>query len=237
MLLHANLEDEDSDFPSANLLKPRNIHLQSQVNQWQTETQREGNAYLNITVVPDESNQVPVYKRDPDENTDSIGTTGGNRAVSASGLKFHILREFLRLGYSVLLSDVHILYLQNPFDHMIRDSDIESMSDGYDNMTAYGYNHVFDEPAMGWARYAHTMKVWVYNSAFFYIRATISSIELLDRVAIRLSKETDPWDQGVFNEELFQPSYPGYIWASCGQKNNGYISVHEQQGSVQDSEE
>ncbi|KAK4278977.1 hypothetical protein QN277_016746 [Acacia crassicarpa] len=133
----------------------------------------------------------------------------GNRAVS--GLKFHILREFLQLGYRFLLSDVDILYLQNPFDHLIRDSDIESMSDGHDNMTAYGYNHVFVEPAMGWARYAHTMRIWVYNSGFFYIRPTISSIELLDRVAIRLSKELDSWDQAVFNEELFQPSYPGYI--------------------------
>ncbi|KAI9114800.1 hypothetical protein K1719_014498 [Acacia pycnantha] len=85
------------------------------------------------------------------------------------------------------------------------------MSDGHDNMTVHGYNHVFDEPTMGWARYVHTMRIWVYNSGFFYIRPTISSIELLDRVAIRLSKEPDSWDQAVFNEELFQLSYLGYI--------------------------
>ncbi|XP_028777056.1 arabinosyltransferase RRA3-like [Neltuma alba] len=156
-----------------------------------------------------ESSQVPVYKRDPDENIDSIGRTGSNHAVS--GLKFRILREFLQLGYSVLLSDVDIVYLQNPFDHLFRDSDVESMSDGHDNMTAYGFNHVFDEPAMGWARYAHTMRIWVYNSGFFYIRPTIPSIELLDRVAIRLSMAPNSWDQAVFNEELFKPSYPGYI--------------------------
>jgi len=46
-------------------------------------------------------------------------------------------------------------------------------------MTAYGYNDVFDEPAMGWARYAHTMQIWVYNSGFFYVRPTIPLIELL----------------------------------------------------------
>jgi len=69
-------------------------------------------------------NDVPVYKRDPDENVDFIGKSGGNHAVS--GLKFRILREFLQLGYGVLLSDVDIVYLQNPFDH---DSDVESMSD------------------------------------------------------------------------------------------------------------
>ncbi|KAK4781382.1 hypothetical protein SAY86_015484 [Trapa natans] len=155
-----------------------------------------------------QSNEVPMYKRDPDQDIDSIGKTGGNHAVS--GLKFRILREFLQLGYSVLLSDVDIVYLQNPFDHLYRDSDVESMTDGHNNRTAYGYNDVFDEPGMGWARYAHTMRIWVYNSGFFYIRPTIPSIELLDRVAGRLSRETNSWDQAVFNEELFFPSHPGY---------------------------
>ncbi|PON84914.1 Nucleotide-diphospho-sugar transferase [Trema orientale] len=155
-----------------------------------------------------ESQNVPVYKRDPDEGIDSVARTGGNHAVS--GLKFHILREFLQLGYSVLLSDVDIVYLQNPFEHLYRDSDVESMTDGHDNMTAYGFNDVFDEPAMGWARYAHTMRIWVYNSGFFFIRPTIPAIELLDRVAGRLSREPNSWDQAVFNEELFFPSHPGY---------------------------
>ncbi|XAR72833.1 Fucosylgalactoside 3-alpha-galactosyltransferase [Bertholletia excelsa] len=154
------------------------------------------------------SKDVPVYMRDPDEGVDTIARTGGNHAVS--GLKFHILREFLQLGYSVLLSDVDIVYLQNPFHHLHRDSDVESMSDGHDNMTAYGYDNVFDEPSMGWARYAHTIRIWVYNSGFFYIRPTIPSIELLDRVAGRLSREPKSWDQAVFNEVLFFPSSPGY---------------------------
>ncbi|KAL8141160.1 hypothetical protein V2J09_007181 [Rumex salicifolius] len=153
------------------------------------------------------SNDVPVYKRDPDEGIDSIARTGGNHAVS--GLKFRVLREFLQLGYSVLLSDVDIVYLQNPFDHLYRDSDVESMTDGHNNSTAYGYDDVFDEPAMGWARYAHTMRIWVFNSGFFYIRPTLPAIELLDRVAGRLAKE-QAWDQAVFNEELYYPSHPGY---------------------------
>lgn len=153
-------------------------------------------------------NDVPVYRRDPDEGIDAIAKKGGNHAVSS--VKFRILREFLQLGYSVLLSDVDIVYLQNPFDYLYRDSDVESMSDGHNNMTAYGFNDVFDEPTMGWARYAHTMRIWVYNSGFFYIRPTLPSIELLDRVADRLSWERKSWDQAVFNEELFFPSHPGY---------------------------
>ncbi|XP_077244440.1 arabinosyltransferase RRA3-like [Tasmannia lanceolata] len=169
--------------------------------------------YLVVALDDDTANfckskQVPFYKRDPDEGVDSVARTGGNHAIS--GLKFRVLREFLQLGYSILLSDVDIVYLQNPFDHLYRDSDVESMTDGHNNVTAYGYNDVFDEPSMGWARYAHTMRIWVYNSGFFYIRPTIPSIELLDRVTDRLSGEPKPWDQAVFNEELFFPSHAGY---------------------------
>ncbi|XP_065617255.1 arabinosyltransferase RRA3 isoform X1 [Quercus suber] len=192
-----------------------NSNVKDMLEVWFTNIKRVGIPnYLVIALDEEiakfcESKDVPVYKRDPDEGIDSVARTGGNHAVS--GLKFRILREeFLQLGYSVLLSDVDIVYLQNPFHYLYRDSDVESMTDGHNNMTAYGYNDVFDEPAMGWARYAHTMRIWVYNSGFFYIRPTIPSIELLDRVASRLSQEPHSWDQAVFNEELFFPSYPGY---------------------------
>lgn len=62
--------------------------------------------------------------------------TGSNHAVSS--LKFRVLRHFLQLGYSVFLSDVDIVTLQNPFPFLMRDSDVEGMSDGFDNGTAYG---------------------------------------------------------------------------------------------------
>lgn len=190
-----------------------NSNVKEMLEVWFTNIKRVGILnYLVVALDEDiakfcEANSVPVYKRDPDKDVDSVGRTGGNHAVS--GLKFRILREFLQLGYSVLLSDVDIVYLQNPFNHLYRDSDVESMTDGHDNRTAYGFNDVLDEPGMGWARYAHTMRIWVYNSGFFYIRPTIPSIELLDRVAGRLSRE-NAWDQAVFNEELFFPSHSGY---------------------------
>ncbi|KAM3758419.1 hypothetical protein ACB098_01G042600 [Castanea mollissima] len=191
-----------------------NSKVQSMLEVWFTSIKKVGIPNHLVVALDDhiesicKSNGVPVYKRDPDEGIDSIGKTGNNHAVS--GLKFRILREFLQLGYSVLVSDVDIVYLQNPFDYLYRDSDVESMSDGYNNKTAYGFDDVFDEPAMGWARYATTMRIWAYNSGFFYIRPTLPSIELLDRVANRLSKDPDSWDQAVFNEELFYPSHPGY---------------------------
>ncbi|EEE67496.1 hypothetical protein OsJ_24927 [Oryza sativa Japonica Group] len=191
-----------------------NSNVREMLEMWFTNIKRVGISNYLIVALDDstetfcKSKGVPFYRRDPDEGVDNIGKVGGNHAVS--GLKFRILREFLQLGYSVLLSDIDIIFFQNPFDHLYRDADVESMSDGHDNRTAYGFNDVFDEPLMGWARYAHTMRIWVYNSGFFFIRPTIPSIELLDRVAGRLSREPKSWDQAVFNEELFFPSHPGY---------------------------
>ena len=203
-----------------------NSNVKSMLEVWFTSIKNVGIPNYLVVALDDhieefcKSNDVPVYKRDPDKGIDSIAQTGGNHAVS--GLKFRILREFLQLGYSVLLSDVDIVYLQNPFDYIYRDSDVESMTDGHNNMTAYGYNDVFDEPAMGWARYAHTMRIWVYNSGFFYIRPTLPSIELLDRVAGRLSREPNSWDQAVFNEELFYPSHPGYDGLHAAKRTMDY---------------
>jgi hypothetical protein len=83
--------------------------------------------------------------------------------LHSAGLKFQILQEFLMLGYAVLLSDVDIVTIQNPFDHLVRDVDVEGMSDGWDDAKAYGYNDVFDDPAMHWSRYSHSMRVSVIN--------------------------------------------------------------------------
>ncbi|CAL5218343.1 g3 [Coccomyxa viridis] len=133
---------------------------------------------------------------------------GSNHAVS--GLKFRILRPILDMGFAVLLSDVDIVTLQNPFQHLHRDCDVEGMSDGWDNATAYGYNDVKEDASMGWARYAHSMRVFVINSGLFYIRPTLASIDLMDRIIHRLDTENG-WDQAIFNEVIFFPSRPGYF--------------------------
>ncbi|KAJ0087243.1 hypothetical protein Patl1_09109 [Pistacia atlantica] len=172
-----------------------NSNVKSMLEVWFTNIKKAGIINYLVVALDDpiaefcKTNDVPVYKRDPDVGIDSIARTG--------------------------------VYLRNPFDYLYRDSDVESMTDGHNNMTAYGYNDVFDEPSMGWARYAHTMRIWVYNSGFFYIRPTIPSIELLDRVADRLSKEK-AWDQAVFNEELFFPSHPGYTGLHASKRTMDY---------------
>ena len=60
---------------------------------------------------------------------------------------------------------------------------------------------------MGWARYAHSMRVFVFNSGLFFLRPTPAALELLEKVADRVETEGG-WDQAVFNEAIFFPSSP-----------------------------
>lgn len=202
------------------ILALANSHVKSALKIWFTTIKKLAISNYLVVALDDEifdlctENEVPVYRRDRDDYIDSIGKTGGSHAVS--GLKFRVLREFLQLGYSVLLTDVDIVFLQNPFDHLYRDADVESMTDGHSNTTAYGFNDIVLEPENGWGIY--TTRIWVYNSGFFYIRPTVPSIELLDRVARRLDLEKDAWDQAVFNEELFYPSRPGYVGLTASKR-------------------
>jgi hypothetical protein len=76
------------------------------------------NSYLN-------ERKVPNFLIEQEIATVQQGT-GSNHAVSA--LKFGILAEFLKLGWSVLLSDVDIVTLSDPFQHLYRDRDIEGES-------------------------------------------------------------------------------------------------------------
>lgn len=133
--------------------------------------------------------------------------TGENHAVSA--MKFGILKPFIDLGWSVLLSDVDIAILQNPFDHLYRDSDVEGMTDGFDEQTSYGAIEGFDDPSMGWARYAQYYKHFNLNSGLFYLRANNRTSELMKRLDDRL-RTTKYWDQTAYNEEIFFLSHGSY---------------------------
>jgi hypothetical protein len=141
---------------------------------------------------------------------------GANHATSA--LKFGILARFVALGYAVLLSDVDVVTFSNPFapgSGLLRDADVAAMSDGFDPPTAYGYDDVLDDPAMGWARYAHSTRVLALNSGLFYVRPTRAAARALDRVAARVAVEAG-WDQAIFNEVLLLPSAGDYVATGAG---------------------
>jgi hypothetical protein len=61
---------------------------------------------------------------------------------------------------------------QNPFEHLYRDSDVEGMTDGFDERTAYGGIEGFQDKSMGWSQYAQYYKHFNFNRcACFHARA------------------------------------------------------------------
>eukprot|EP00798_Chlamydomonas_sp_ICE-L_P031415 gene31415-6583_t len=148
--------------------------------------------------------EVPYWRTTPHKTRDKKDS---NHGISAT--KFQLIKEFLLLNVSVLLSDVDIVILQNPFDHLYRDKDVESLTDGFDNSTAYGYDDGWDDPQMGWSRYARTFRIFSLNSGLFYIVPNARTIALMERITVRLDKNME-WDQAVFNEEVWKPSFGSY---------------------------
>lgn len=138
---------------------------------------------------------------------DTQKRTGDNHAISA--MKYEIVEEFLSLGWNVLLSDVDIVIVQDPFENLHRDHDVEGMSDGFDGKTAYGEIYGVDDATMGWSRYAQGVKHMVLNSGLFYLRSNSRTVELMKRISERLHKQAG-WDQSIYNEEIFFLSHGEY---------------------------
>ena len=126
----------------------------------------------------------------------------GSHKISAQ--KFGIIKDFVHVGCSVLLTDTDVVYLQNPFPYLYRDHDIESMSDGWDNHTANGFHQIIDDAAMGRSGRARVkaFRVSALNSGLWYVAATRASHRLMLIMAHRMDTE-DLWDQAGYNLELW----------------------------------
>jgi len=120
--------------------------------------------------------------------------SGGTGNHETSGLKFKVLIDFLSIGCSVLLSDVDVIWLSNPFPFLYRDTDVEGMSDGWDDPTTYGYE------------YQGMLRVFARNSGMFFLQATNESLVMMRRLAHRMETEYT-WDQTAYNEEQFYPAH------------------------------
>ena len=127
-----------------------------------------------------------------------VSRTGSTDNHATSGLKFKVLTDFLSIGCSVLLSDVDVLWMTNPFPHMYRDADVEGMSDGWDEKTAFGHN------AGG-----GTYQMHARNSGMFFLQATNEALAMVKRLARRMETE-GTWDQSAYNQEQFLPAWGGH---------------------------
>ncbi|KAL1503242.1 hypothetical protein AB1Y20_011298 [Prymnesium parvum] len=134
--------------------------------------------------------------------------SGSTDNHATSGLKFQILHEMLSVGVSVLLSDVDIVITQNPFVALYRDSDVEGMSDGWDERTAYG--HVHELPFLDST--LHSLRIVARNSGLFYLSATHECLRMMRLLADTMAR-VDIWDQSAFNMEIFRPAYASKVTA------------------------
>jgi len=149
--------------------------------------------------------------------------SGGTDNHATSGLKFQILRDFMKVGASVALSDVDIVWVQNPFEYLYRDADVEGMTDGWDDVTAYGWEWAsattnFPEPVA----VQRNQRLSARNSGLFFLQATEESLAMMNRLAHRMATE-DVWDQTAYNEEQFYVSYGGYRSPGVSQRVMNYM--------------
>lgn len=157
---------------------------------------------------------VPYYHRE------LKSLTGSTDNHATSGLKFRVLHEFLSVGVSVLLSDVDVVWMRNPFGgtrlavsatgekkiHTDRtaiygDSDVEGMTDGWDDVSAYGFEHFGNN-------HVPLRRLVARNSGLFYLSATHEALRMVERLAERMATEKNTWDQTAYNEEQV------YLWSS-----------------------
>ena len=70
-------------------------------------------------------------------------------ANKVSTIKYTLVQQLIKLGVHTLVSDMDLVYMENPFDHLFRDADIESQTDGFSTW-AYGVFDGVSDKSMGW---------------------------------------------------------------------------------------
>jgi hypothetical protein len=140
-----------------------------------------------------------------------VSRTGSTDNHATSGLKFKILVDFLSVGCSVLLSDVDVIWLADPFPFLYMDTDVEGMTDGWDGPTSYGYDYN-----------GGGFRVFARNSGMFYLQATNESNQMMKRLAHRMERE-GTWDQTAYNEEQFYPAHDGHATVGVSSRVMNYF--------------
>lgn len=129
--------------------------------------------------------------------------------LQVSTLKYGIVKQMLQHGYNVLIADMDLVFLKNPFQHLHRDSDLESQTDGFTEQWSYGQFGGIVDKTMGWGGGGLYLQVFTLNVGCVFIRSSSRTIGLMNRIHERLMKGP-AWDQQLFNEEVWFPSHGEY---------------------------
>jgi len=149
---------------------------------------------------------VPSLRMEMPVPTAQQGSRGANMI---STLKYGLLKQTLLMGFSVMVVDLDIIFLKDPFLHLYRDADVEGSTDGFTAGWASGQISSVHEPKMGWGAGGLYVQYFTMNVGCAFIRPTPAAINLMQRVADRLSKAA-AWDQQVFNSEAMLLSHGDY---------------------------
>ena len=139
-------------------------------------------------------------------------------SYDATILKWNAMKRLLENGVHTIAIDPETVLVHDPSSYFYRDADVEAMSDGWDDMTAYGYDHVVDDPHMDWSRYCHGGRAASRDDGFVRFEATEESLALVTRVArillgIESSSSMDIAIRAheAFNEALDLPAHGDYV--------------------------
>lgn len=146
---------------------------------------------------------VHVFRPELDIPSTQDGTHPANRV---SALKYQLLRQFIATGTGVLVTDLDLVYLSDPFQHLYRDADVEGQTDGFNEGWAHGSLSGIQDKSMGWGGGGLYAQVFTVNVGCMYVRPTARSARLMARVARKMAT-TKTWDQQAFNEEALLPAH------------------------------
>ena len=151
----------------------------------------------------------------------------GKRALRKATLKWYTIHTILRDGHGVVFVDPSVVLIDDPSSYFYRDSDLESASDGWDDQSAYGYDHVVDDPSMEWSRYLHGGRVASSDAGFFRLAPTYESVSFSERIMTRLTAPDDETptedEQDVFNAAVFFPSYGDFASVGIIRRTLNYL--------------
>ena len=144
----------------------------------------------------------------------------GSHSISAQ--KFKYIGAILSVGASVLVSDIDVIYVRNPFEHLYRDSDVEGTTDGWDAATAYGWTETVEDKSLDWAAYTYTHRSTAWNSGLWFIQATLGGARLMQLLAHRMVTE-HVWDQTAYNEEVGLPARGSHSGAMISRRAANFL--------------
>jgi len=147
---------------------------------------------------------------------------GSRGANMISTLKYGMLRQALLMGFSVLVVDLDLVFLKDPFEHLYRDADVEASTDGFTQSWAGGQIQSVHDPKMGWGAGGLYVQHFTLNVGCAFFRPTDKAIDLLRRVAESLARAS-AWDQQVFNSEAFMLSHGSYNGSKVGVRVMHYL--------------